>query len=111
MTGTSTVSSASTVSSSGRLWEWMTSGANASTIAGSAAAGSLAQRIPGLEQLVAGAVELGQRPPAVGEAERDLAGEPDGVLHRPHAGLLLEEEDPHHLRDLIVFAGFPTTTA
>ena len=89
----------------------MTSGANASTISGSDACRVLAERIPGLEQLVAGAVELGQRAPAVGEAERDLPGEPDRVLQRPHARLLLEEEDPHHLRDLIVLAGFPTTTA
>ena len=40
MTGTSTLSSASTVSASGRLCEWMTSGAKASTISGSVAAGS-----------------------------------------------------------------------
>ena len=71
----------------------------------------VAERIPGLEQLVAGAVELGQRAAPVGEAELDLPGEADGVLHGPHAGLLLQEEDAHHLRDLMVFAGFPTTTA
>jgi hypothetical protein len=69
----------------------------------------VAEQVPGFEELVAGPVELAQRPPAVGEAELGLAGEAHGIFQGPHAGLLLEEEDPHQQGFLIV-GGRPRIT-
>ena len=68
---------------------------------------------PAIEQLVAGAVELRQRAAAAGEAQRQpgaRGAEPHGVLERPDAGLLVQEEDAHQRRDRIGLAGLPTAT-
>jgi len=65
---------------------------------------------PGVEELVARAVPLAQRPALAGEPEGQVGArraQADRVLERADARLLLHEQHPHR-RLRITFAGFPT---
>jgi hypothetical protein len=68
---------------------------------------------PAVEELVALAVPLGQRPALVRVVEPQVRqGSPqrDRVLQRADARLAQQEEDAHQRRLLIALAGFPTAT-